>query len=61
MESYLCDIKDVVDPLAAINSPLTNQEVIQCIVDGLDDDSETFIIIATYFVVTSPLMIFIQN
>jgi len=50
MESYLHEIKDVVDSLAAINSPLTTyQELAQYTDDGLDDDYKTFTTIATYF------------
>ena len=43
----LREIKDVVDSLADINSPLMDQELIQYIVDGLDDDYEAFIIANT--------------
>lgn len=49
MESYLHEIKDIAYFLAAIYCPLTNQELIQYIVDGLDDDYDNFITTATYF------------
>lgn len=42
-------IKDVGESLAIINSSLMNQELIQYTVDGLDDEYETSITIATYF------------
>jgi len=45
----LREVKDVVDSVADINSPLTHQELIPYIVDGLDDDYEAFITATTYF------------
>jgi len=49
MDSYLCEIKDLADSLAAINSLLTDQELIQCMVSGLDDDNEIFSTATIYF------------
>ena len=49
MESFLRDIKHIVDSLAAINSPLTDQELIQYTINGLDEQYEIFITAVTYF------------
>jgi len=61
IESYVREIKYITDSVAAIKSPLMDQELIHYTVDGLDDDYETFITTATYFRVTLDLMIFVQN
>ena len=37
MNSFLQEIKNIADSLAAINSPLTNQELVRYTIDGLDD------------------------
>ena len=49
MDSFLREIKHIFDSLAAINSPLTNQELVQYTLDGLDDQYEVFATTATYF------------
>ena len=36
MESFLKEIKNIADSLTTINSPLTDQESIQCTIYGLD-------------------------
>jgi len=37
MEPFLRDVKSIADSLAAINSRITNQELIQYVIDGMDD------------------------
>jgi len=37
MDSFLRELKNIVDSLVAINSPLTDQELVQYAVDGLND------------------------
>ena len=37
MGSFLREIKNIVDSLTTINSLLTNQDLVQYIIDGLDD------------------------
>lgn len=49
MDAYLREIKVITDSLAAINSPLNDQELIQYTLFGLDQDYESFITAATYF------------
>jgi len=49
MDSFLREIKYIFDSLAAINSPLTNQELVQYTLDGLDDQHEVLATVTTYF------------
>jgi len=41
--TYLLDIKKIVDTLAAIGSPITSEDHIECILDGLPEDYHGFI------------------
>ena len=49
MDSFLREIKHISDSFAALNSPLTNQEVVQYPLDGLDDQYEVLATATTYF------------
>lgn len=49
MDSFLWEIKNIADSLATINSPLTDQELVQYIIDGLDYRYEAFVTAAAYF------------
>ena len=49
IDSFLREIKNIFDSLTAINSPLTDQELVQYTIDGLDDQYEVFVTAATYF------------
>ena len=41
MDAYLCEIKVIADSVAAINSPLSDQEFVQYTLVGLDHDYES--------------------
>ncbi|XP_074302516.1 uncharacterized protein LOC141634121 isoform X2 [Silene latifolia] len=49
MEHYLREIKLIVDSLAAINSPVSNQDLLQYVVQGLGSDYETLVTVITQF------------
>ncbi|KAJ8450683.1 hypothetical protein Cgig2_021155 [Carnegiea gigantea] len=49
IDSFLREIKNIVDSFTAINSRLTDQELVQYTIDGLDDQYEVFVTDATYF------------
>lgn len=49
MEAYLWEIKVIADSLAAINAPITNQELVQYTLFGLDSDNESLVTTAAYF------------
>lgn len=49
MEAYLRSIKVIVDSLAAINSPLSDQELVQFALFSLYRDYESLVTAATYF------------
>jgi len=49
MDSFLWEIKNIADSSVAINAPLTDQELVQYTIDGLDYQYEIFITEATYF------------
>jgi len=48
MDSFLQEIKNIVYSPATINSPLTDQELVQYTIDGLDDQYEIFVTTTTY-------------
>lgn len=49
MDPFLREIKNITDSLAAISSPLANQELVQYTIDSLDDQYEVFVTVAAYF------------
>jgi len=49
MEAYLREIKVIADSLAAINAPLSDQELMQYTIFGLDGDFDNLVTDAAYF------------
>jgi len=49
IENFLHEIRSFADSLARIGDPLTEQELVELTIFGLDDDYDMFVTTVTYF------------